>query len=95
MGTDPYDADSDDDGLADGVEDANQNGVMDSGETNPLVADTDSDGILDGTECGVSAPVPDPDGDGPMLGDGFRCVHCGCRPRYHHRPVGSDSDDDL
>ena len=95
MGTDPYDADSDDDGVADGVEDANQNGVMDSGETNPLVADTDGDGILDGTECGVSAPVPDPDGDGPMSGTDSGVFIADADPDTITDPLDSDSDDDL
>ena len=33
--TDPLDEDSDNDGVSDGVEDANQNGAIDTGETNP------------------------------------------------------------
>jgi len=33
--TDPLDEDSDDDGVSDGVEDTNQNGTMDTGETDP------------------------------------------------------------
>jgi hypothetical protein len=48
--TDPNDADTDNDGIIDGVEDANHNGVVDSGETNPCNIDTDGDGIQDGTE---------------------------------------------
>ncbi len=68
LGTNPSDADTDDDGLADGVEDANRNGVVDAGETSPLLADTDGDGLQDGTERGVTAGVPDPDGAGPLLG---------------------------
>ncbi|MFH1563092.1 MAG: FG-GAP-like repeat-containing protein [Nitrospirota bacterium] len=58
-GTDPYDDDTDDDGLTDGntgTEDMNVNGVVDFGETNPRQKDTDGDGILDGTEKGLTAP---------------------------------------
>jgi hypothetical protein len=62
------DADSDDDGLADGVEDANRNGLVDAGETLPCLADSDGDGLQDGTERGLLTPTPDPDGAGPLLG---------------------------
>ena len=48
--TDPNDADTDNDGIMDGVEDINQNGVVDLGETDPCNIDTDGDGIQDGTE---------------------------------------------
>ena len=66
--TDRNDADTDDDGIADGDEDANHNGVWDTGETDPCSIDTDSDGIQDGTESGITEPVSDPDGSGPLLG---------------------------
>ncbi len=49
--TDPRDADTDDDGVLDGVEDANRNGVVDFGESDPCVSNFDSD--YDG--------VPDPE----------------------------------
>ncbi|MEE4602885.1 MAG: InlB B-repeat-containing protein [Desulfobacteraceae bacterium] len=52
LGTNPNDADSDDDGLLDGAEDENHNGIFDENETNPIDADTDDDGIQDGTELG-------------------------------------------
>jgi hypothetical protein len=52
--TNPNDADTDDDGIIDGVEDANQNGVVDPGETDPCDIDTDGDGIQDGTERGYT-----------------------------------------
>jgi hypothetical protein len=42
--------DTDSDGIPDGVEDKNRNGVVDSGETDPTKADTDGDGISDGVE---------------------------------------------
>ncbi len=52
------DDDSDDDGILDGNEDLNRNGVWDEadGETNFCDADTDDDLILDGTEIGLASP---------------------------------------
>ena len=47
---DATDTDDDNDGLPDTVEDANQNGIQDSGETDPLNPDTDGDGLSDGVE---------------------------------------------
>ncbi len=48
------DDDADGDGIVDGVEDGNQNGIVDvdadGPETDPLDPDTDDDGIPDGTE---------------------------------------------
>ena len=63
IGTDPFDADTDDDGLVDGnagSEDLNADGIVDPGETDPLNPDTDGDGIFDGTERGLTVPeTPD------------------------------------
>jgi len=59
--TDPNDADSDDDGIPDGVEDVNHNGERDTGETNPCEQDTDGDGIQDGTELGYTSSDANPD----------------------------------
>lgn len=59
--TNPYDMDSDNDGIFDGDEDTNQNGVVDPGETDPCNPDTDGDGIQDGTELGIFICIPDPD----------------------------------
>jgi hypothetical protein len=53
-GTNPHDADSDDDGIFDGFEDANRNGYRDLNETDPRLPDTDGDGIQDGTELGYT-----------------------------------------
>ncbi|MCU0779578.1 MAG: immunoglobulin domain-containing protein, partial [Akkermansiaceae bacterium] len=50
------DADSDEDGVLDGNEDVNQNGLLDPGEANPVVWDTDGDGLSDGQEIGLAAP---------------------------------------
>jgi hypothetical protein len=52
--TDPDDADTDDDGIIDGLEDANLNGEVDTGETDPCNTDTDGDDIQDGTETGLT-----------------------------------------
>ena len=52
--TDPYDADTDDDGIIDGIEDYNQNASVDDTETDPCNDDTDGDGIQDGTEMGLN-----------------------------------------
>ncbi len=62
-GTDPYDPDSDGDGLLDGQEDANRNGRRDGndptdrdsdwragGETDPTMSDTDGGSMMDRTE---------------------------------------------
>lgn len=46
--TNPREPDSDRDGIIDGVEDANQNGEQDDGETSSVRADTDGDGLCDG-----------------------------------------------
>ncbi len=43
-------ADTDGDGLFDILEDRNQNGVVDDGETNPYIRDSDKDGVPDGDE---------------------------------------------
>ena len=59
MGTDPRDADSDDDGVRDGAE---PNPSVDSdgdGLINALDPDSDNDGLFDGTELGLLAADPD------------------------------------
>jgi hypothetical protein len=68
---DPNDADTDDDGIMDGDEDVNQDGIVDEGETDPCDEDTDDDGLQDGTEQGVTTGHPTdtdvtfiPDADG-------------------------------
>ena len=63
--TDPDDADTDDDGILDGDEDANQNGHFEPGlgETNPCEIDTDGDGLQDGTELGYTLDDVGPDTD--------------------------------
>jgi hypothetical protein len=51
---DVNDADTDDDGIVDGNEDKNKNGIRDFHETDPCNPDTDGDLILDGTELGIT-----------------------------------------
>jgi large repetitive protein len=63
LGTNAYLADSDGDGLDDGVE------VLDLG-TDPLSVDTDGDGMDDGIEVGVGADPLDEDTDGDGILDG-------------------------
>jgi len=64
-GTEPFDGDTDNDGLTDGgtgTEDLNNNGIVDPGETDPRQWDTDGDGISDGVERGLAVPEgPDTD----------------------------------
>ncbi|HYH99095.1 Ig-like domain-containing protein, partial [Hyalangium sp.] len=60
--TDPLVADSDNDELIDGDEDANHNGRLDADETDPNDPDTDDGGALDGVETeGGSNPLDDSD----------------------------------
>jgi len=97
------DTDTDGDGLPDGVEDADQDGIVDPGETDPLNPDTDGDGIPDGTEPSplqdmdndglISALDPDSDGDG--LGDGVEDAdHDGAVDSGETDPVNPDTDGD-
>ena len=51
MSTLGYDSDTDDDGLPDGIEDANHNGADDAGETNPVLANSDGDLAWDGSSA--------------------------------------------
>ena len=83
--TDIADADTDDDGLSDGTEDANQNGVVDAGETDPCNADSDGDLIQDGTESGVTAGVTGTD-SGIFIPD--------ADPATVTSPLLSDTDND-
>lgn len=67
--------DSDGDGLRDGAEDSNANGLRDAGETSVRLADSDNDGIEDGVErlilqsdaLNPASPVAHIDGDGDGL----------------------------
>ena len=59
--TNPNDADTDNDGIPDGDEDVNHNGIVDAGETDPCDFDTDGDGLQDGTELGLTTGHADTD----------------------------------
>lgn len=81
--TDPFDGDSDDDGLSDYVEIFVGSPL--TAATDPLLTDTDGDGIQDGTEVGLTFPnmytnvgtfIPDSD------------------PTNTTDPLDSDTDDD-
>ena len=64
--------DTDEDGLRDGLEDANGNGIVDENETDPLSLDTDGDALSDGDEVliiGTNPLASDTDNDG--LSDGL------------------------
>ena len=63
--TDPLDADTDDDGILDGFEDEDHDGVfgIEDNETHPCNPDSDSDGIQDGTELGYTLDNVGPDTD--------------------------------
>lgn len=50
LGTDPFNSDTDGDGISDGDEDCNRNGVVDDDETDPNDANSDDDGIDDGED---------------------------------------------
>lgn len=63
--------DTDGDGLLDSEEDANANGVVDTGETDPTKRDTDGDGLNDYDEIYLYDTDPtDPDMDGDGVNDG-------------------------
>jgi len=86
--TDPAAADTDGDGLTDGAEDANRDGVWGDGETDPLDADTDDDGLADGAEgaTGTDPLVVDSDGDG--LPDGLEVGVAALVPGGSSAPAG-------
>ena len=78
FGTDPLDADTDDDGLADGLE-------VSATRTSPTVADTDGDGVGDGTEVGETVGTSDTDA-GAFIPD--------ADPKATTDPKNADTDDD-
>ena len=82
LGTDPYNPDTDGDGLPDGVE-------VNLLETDPLNVDTDGDGLSDGVEVTTLGTDPlDPDTDGDGLDDGPEVNH------WHTDPNDRDTDGD-
>ncbi len=85
--TDGDDEDSDDDGLLDGHEDTNGNGILDEGELDPTDNDTDDDGIVDGEEVRIGTDPLDEDSDDDGLLDGEEIT-------YGTDPLDDDSDGD-
>ncbi|RYZ02713.1 MAG: hypothetical protein EOO73_30595 [Myxococcales bacterium] len=59
LGTDPLDADSDNDGVLDGAEPNPSSDTDGDGFINPLDPDSDNDGLFDGTELGLDCTDPD------------------------------------
>jgi hypothetical protein len=91
---DLMDVDTDDDGIADGAEDKNQNGVLETGETDPCDPDSDGDNIQDGTETGVTAAIADPDGGGALKGTDIGYFVPDADPLTTTNPLFEDTDFD-
>ncbi|MFT5429741.1 MAG: Cys-rich repeat protein [Myxococcota bacterium] len=102
--TDPDDSDSDNDGLADGVEDLNGDGAAvntiggtgtaGSGETDPTLKDTDLDGLEDGEEVNIHNTSPlDIDTDDGSAPDGLE-VDNNWDPLDPSDDLGPDPDND-
>ena len=80
LDTDPYNNDTDEDGLLDGDE-------VNKFNTNPLVydeidenLDTDQDGLVDGLEMRLGTEFNNPDTDGDGLLDGYEVFKIGTNP---------------
>jgi len=86
--TDPNDADTDDDGILDGDEDADHDGILGlaDNETHPCELDTDGDGIQDGTESGVTEGHPTDTNTAIFKPD--------LDPTTTTNPLDADTDDD-
>lgn len=85
-GTDPLRADTDGDGLSDGLE-VNVYG------TGPTKADSDGDGLADGEEVGLGTNPLSADSDGDGLKDGWE-VSNGFDPKSADGNDGADADPD-
>jgi uncharacterized repeat protein (TIGR01451 family) len=86
FGTDPDDADSDDDGVPDGSELAPEGDSDGDGAINALDPDSDDDGLFDGTELGLGCE-----------GNGVNAARRRCRPDGDEgatttNPLARDSD---
>jgi len=80
---DPLVSDTDGDTLQDGTtlgEDKNNNGKVDTGETDPCLADTDGDGANDWVEQVYGASGVNWDSDGDGLPDGYEITHMSGHP---------------
>ncbi|MDI1449560.1 DUF3344 domain-containing protein [Polyangium sp. 6x1] len=87
IGTDPNDADSDDDGVIDGLEPNPTDDTDGDGTINALDPDSDGDGLKDGTEMGkdCSNPATNPAAN--------NCVPDGDNGATTTSPVDPDTDD--
>lgn len=83
--TDPHDADSDGDGIADGLE-------VSTYSTDPAVADSDGDGLVDGDEIALGTNPLSADHDGDGMSDGWEYVN-GLDPT-DPLDAGDDADGD-
>ena len=105
LGSNPLNSDSDGDGLLDGEEDANQDGVIGEEETSPIDKDTDGDGLddfLEANSCyveedGSCLPTlgwnKDTDGDGLL--DGIEDKNGnGATEDGETNPLVADTDND-
>lgn len=93
LGTDPRNADTDDDALNDALEISEKIG------TDPLKADTDSDGISDGSEVGSEPSQPmDTDNDGMIdaldTDDDNDGIPTSIETKVNSDPLNADSDGD-
>jgi len=93
LGTDPRNADTDDDALSDALETSDKIG------TDPLKADTDSDGISDGSEVGSEPSQPmDTDKDGMIdaldTDDDNDGIPTSIETKVNSDPFNKDSDGD-
>jgi hypothetical protein len=84
-GADPYDADTDDDGLLDG-EEVKLVGLMTGfvSGTRPTVADTDGDGLLDGLEVGLCAEDFEQDSVDPLRALRYKHAAANLLPDFRH-----------
>ncbi len=99
----PNEDDWDGDGIPNDKEDKNENGVIDSGETDPHNPDSDSDGIIDGVEDGnhngqidwAETDPLNPDSDSDGIPDGVEDANKNGRvDPGESDPLKADSDRD-
>jgi len=87
IGTDPNDADSDDDGVSDGQEQSVDEDTDGDGLINGLDPDSDNDGLYDGTELGLDCSGP---GTNANAG---HCIPDGDAGATTTDPLDADTDD--
>ena len=97
--TDPNDADTDNDGVTDGKENPDRDGLRNVGEqkhgSDPLDSDSDDDSLTDGYEVHSSHTDPDDeDSDDDGLTDDSDDDDCDGSDNYSEQENGTDSDDD-